>query len=382
MGAPLLLVAAAVLCPKTITPRALAANDPVEETFTTADGMQLHGLFHKSEKNPGIDPVVILLYPPGKGNSMKAPGDWEGLANRLAKEGFNVFRFDWRGHGKSTTITDTKKFWVPMTNPFTAVWNERMITGAPKAGGGGKIKNDFMFKDLKNPAEKYAPVYMLDLAAARFHLDEKNDTGDLNMSSVYLIGAEGAAGIGFGWLVTEWNRPATAPTPNQLGSNPRYDFIPQPLVGGIPSEAGKDISGAVWLSPSRLNAVDPKVVQTWIAKQATNLRENNPMLFLVGDKDPKGMTSAKFFYDEVLVAKPKIGSPLQPLDQTFLKEVKGGGTLVGAALLGQDTTLKTEDTIVKFLEAIQKNRAKIVRKNRGFANPYSIDLAAFGVFPP
>jgi hypothetical protein len=378
MGAPLLLVVAACLCPNTITPRALAANDPVEETFTTADGMQLHGLFLKSEKNPGVDPVVILLYPPGKGNTMKGPGDWEGLAGRLSKEGYNVFRFDWRGHGKSTTISDTKKFWDVNTNPWTAPWNERMITGAPVPGK--KVKNDFFFKDLKNP-DKYMPVYMVDLAAARYHLDGKNDNGDLNMSSVYLIGSESATGIGFGWMAAEWNRPATSPTPNQLGSNPRYDFIPQPLNGGLPSEAGRDISGAVWLSPAKLNVLDPKVVQTWIAKQATNLRENNPMLFLVGEKDVKGMPQAKFFFDEVLVANPKPSAQLTKLDQTFLKEVKGGGTLVGAALLGQNNTLKTEDTIIQFLEAIQKNRAKIVRKNRGFANPYNIELRAFGIFP-
>ena len=73
--------------------------DPVEETFLTADGVQLHGLFTKSTKNSGTDPVVILLYPPGKDNTM-AKGDWKGLATLLSKQGYNVFQFDWRGHGK------------------------------------------------------------------------------------------------------------------------------------------------------------------------------------------------------------------------------------------------------------------------------------------
>lgn len=377
MAAPLLLITAAALCSQN-APRAIAQakNDPVEETFLTADGVQLHALFQKSEKNPGTDPVVILLYPPGKGQSMKGPGDWDGLSNNLSKSGYNVFRFDWRGHGKSTDIKDTKRFW---DNNFTTGWNAKFVKGAP-FGAVKKIKNEIFFKDLTNPTA-YLPVYMTDLAAARYHLDGKNDTGDLNMSSVYVIGAGDAATIGFGWVTAEWNRPASSPTPNQLGPNPRYEFIPQPLVGGIPTEAGADISGAVWLSPTRPASVPPATVQSWVAKGAPKLRENNPMLFLIGDKDTAGKTQGKFFFDEVLVANPKTVSSLQKLDQTFLKEVKDGGTLTGAALLGNNAKLGVEDSIIKFLEAIQKNRAKIVRKNRNFANPYYVDIKAFGLMP-
>ncbi len=376
MAAPLLLVAAAALSPS--PPRALAQNnDPVEETFQTADGVQLHGLFLKSAVSPGTDPVVILIYPPGKGNTMNEPGDWKGLAQRLSKEGYNVFRFDWRGHGKSTDIKDPKKFW---TNPFTGPWNVNHIKGAPNAMLAGKIKNDIFFKDLKDPV-KYAPTLLLDLAAARFHLDSKNDTGDVNTSSVYLIGSDTAATIGFAWMATEWNRPASTPNPNQLAPLPTYNFVPQRLNGGITTAAGSDISAAVWLSPVRPVSVAPKAMQDWVVKAAPDLRVNNPMLLLVGDKDPKGMKEAKFFFDEVLVANPPKTSPLQKLDQTFLKEVKDAGMLSGAALLGQNAKIGTEDRIVKFLGEIQKDRQKITRKNRNFASPYFIELSAFGFAP-
>src|SRR5262245_59382816 len=113
-------------------PEALAqGNDPVEETFLTDDGLQLRGLFLQSDKTPSTDPVVILMYAPGKGNDMDK-GDWKGLAKALAKEGYNVFRFDWRGHGKSKDIKDTARFWglaMPPNNvnpnPFTSVYNTR-----------------------------------------------------------------------------------------------------------------------------------------------------------------------------------------------------------------------------------------------------------------
>lgn len=381
MAAPLLFAALA-LALTADTPTVRAA-DPVEESFMTADGMQLHGKFEKSEKNPATDPVVILLYPPGKGNDMNGPGDWKGLSAKLSKVGYNVFRFDWRGHGKSTDIKDTRKFWNlgdqndPNPNPFTAPWNNgRMIKGAPFKGA-AKIKNDLFFKDLVNPVA-YAPTLLLDLAAARHHLDNKNDGGEVNTSSIYLVGTESAATIGMAWLVSEWNRPAAAPTANQLavnapGAYPTYRYAFQPLNGGIVNEAGADISGAVWVSPVRAASVPPTVIQSWVAKGAPRLRENSPMLFLYGDADAKGKRESEFFYNEVLAANPRKGSPLEKLDQTFLQEVKGGKGLVGAQLFGQ-ATLNVEKTIEDFLNARQKDRAKLIRKNRGFTAPWAINL--------
>ncbi|MCE9560753.1 MAG: alpha/beta fold hydrolase [Planctomycetes bacterium] len=358
------------------------ATDPVEETFLTADGIQLHGLFHASSKNSATDAVVLLLYPPGKDNNMNK-GDWKGLATTLSKEGYNVFRFDWRGHGKSTTITDPARFWNLQEptdqfppNPWSGPWNNsRLILNAPGPGV-RKIKNDLFFKDLRNPL-RYAPAYLLDLAAARHHLDTKNDNGSVNTSSIYLIGSDWAAALGLAWLVTEWNRPAFAPTPNQLafqgpGGFPTHKYVPQPLAGGMPNElGGGDISGAVWLSAARPISFNERLVKSWISG-TPKMRENNPMLFLYGAKDLKAEAQADFFVNEVLVVKPPPGSSLTKLDQTLQMEVKNGAGLNGVGLLGANTG--AEDTILQYLDAIQKNRAKLIRKNRGFTAPWSIQL--------
>ena len=73
---------------------------------------------------------------------------------------------------------------------------------------------------------KYSPTLMVDLAAVRAHLDSKNDSGELNTSSIYLVGGGTAATIGLAWMATEWNRPGFAPTPNQLiFPSPRYEYV-------------------------------------------------------------------------------------------------------------------------------------------------------------
>ncbi|WP_439625905.1 hypothetical protein [Gemmata sp.] len=375
-------LAACSLAVLVLAPAARAA-DPVEETFLTADGVQLHGMFTKSAKAPGTDPVAVLLYPPGKDNTM-AKGDWKGLAALLAKNGYNVFQFDWRGHGKSTTISDPARFWnlagpgdqfAP--NPFTGPWHTaRLIRGAP-ANPRQRVKNDIEYKDLVVPA-RYAPAYLLDLAAARHHLDTKNDAGDLNTSSIYLIGAGEAATLGIAWLATEWNRPAFAPTPNQLaffgaGAFPTYRYVPQPLAGGLPNElGGGDVSGAVWLSPARPTSVSSNLLKSWVSG-TPKLRENNPMLFVYAPKDAAGKVQARYFANEVLVADPPAGAAVSKLEQTLAHEVERGEALRGDALLG--AAVGTEETILQYLEAIQKNRAKLIRKNRGFTAPWSVQLA-------
>jgi hypothetical protein len=384
LAIPLVIaIATALVGPDTTRSRAAAqdkANQkfepPVEETFMTADGLQLRGLFHKSAKDPATAPVVILLYPPGKDRDKERDmntGDWVGLANRLSSEGYHVFRFDWRAHGKKgTDIKDTARFW---DNPYTGPWNGRFIIGGPPKK---PIKNELYMKDLKDPM-RYSPCLLLDLAAVRAHLDSKNDSGELNTSSIYLVGAESAAAIGMGWMATEWNRPAFAPTPNQLiFPAPRYEYVPQRLNGGIITPAGDDISGAVWLSANRPTNISEGTIKGWISRSAPKLRDNTHMMFMYAEKDIRGKRESDFFFNEVLVGRGNSRLGLNPLNEKYLHMVKGAGQLSGAALLGNDKMLKTESTIVEFLAAIQKERAKLTRKQRNFTAPWFIALNRFG----
>lgn len=384
MAAPLVF-AVAIGLTSLEAPRAAAQPPgPVAETFRTADGVELHGLFHATQKNPASAPVVLFLYPPGPDRDM-TKGDWAGLAKRLNEEGYHVFQFDWRGHGKSTSIKDKQKFW---SNPYLngqGVNFNGYIKGGPK-GPNGVIKNDIYFKDIAKPVN-YMPAYLNDLAAVRMHLDEKNDNKDLNTSSIYVVGAGDAAALGMAWLAAEWNRPAVFPNEAARAGAPTYEYVPQRLIGGVPSEAGADIGACVWLTATRPTSFKEKTLRDWISVPtlAPKIRENNPMLFLYAEKDTGGPLSGQkqgqFFFNSVLVADPPKGSSLEKLDQTFIKEIKGAEQLQGVKLLGQNATLKTEDTIVLYFAAIQKVRAKLASKARKYEAPYFIDVRYFGLLP-
>lgn len=380
MAAPVVFAAAALALIADAPTARGQDNKPVEEKFTTADGVTLQGLFHKSPQPKSGNPVVILLYPPGPANTMLKPGDWNGLTDLLTKEGFNVFRFDWRGHGKSTDITDTDLFW---NNPITGRWNQKCVAGynAFKRTGPDRIS---VKKDIRS---SYFPVYVNDLAAARVHLDSKNDPAggsQVNTSSIYLIGAGDAATLGMLWMAAEWQRPAIRPT--IIGFNGvEVPYKMAPTQGVVPDvEAGRDIAGAIWLTATKPQAIPAQTVAEW-SKDAPKLRENNPMLFLVGASDQNGVNASKFFYNQVLVAQGNKQLQVKPLDQTFLtplKEIKKEIKLSGAALLGDDRTTGTETEITKFLTGRQKDRVAVTAKARKWDSPYFINLAAFGLYPP
>jgi len=365
---PLVLAAAAALAVlRDDSPARAQGGSP--ENVVTADGVQLHGEFHKAEKGGGNSPVVVLLYPPGVDRTMDK-GDWKGLAVELTKQGYHVFRFDWRGHGKSTNLKGNT-FWQ---NNWTGPYNRKLIRGA------AKMPQVIHVKDFSTA---YFPLYANDLAAVRTHLDQKNDLGELNTSSIYLIGAEDAAALGFLWLVAEWSRPAVY---NAQPLVEGYSVLPDPRFPSVRDDvnraAGKDYAGCVWLSAARPNAISGGLAREWTKSYATSLRENNPMLFLYGDKDQAGKRLADELFKEVLVAAPPKGSAVKPLPLTFMRQVDGAGALKGAGLLGNNVKLKTEDTIGKYLVELQKDRAQVARKPRNYTAPYYVDLRAFGVNLP
>lgn len=336
---------------------------PIEESLTTADGVLLKGRFHRSPNGWKQQAVVVLMYQPGPGQSLQNMTHWDGAIRELNRAGFHVFCFDWRGHGKSTAIVDAELFW---SNPITGPWNRKHVRGANQQ----PAKTTLSVGDI---LPRYFPAYVQDLAAVRFHLDGKNDTADINTSSIYLIGEGDTAALGFLWLTAEWVRPSQL---RALGTGPRYKVVPMVPNAVVGRPAGQDVAGSIWLNASRPPAIQDSLLRGW-SNHALSLRTENPMMFMFDEQDAQAKSESRMYYDRVLAAKGNKQLGIPPLEQTFLIEVKG--MKPRASLLGQD--LETEGTILKYLTARQGSRGYLPRFERRYAEPYLINLSHFGLNP-
>lgn len=339
--------------------RPQAPGDPTDELIETADGVKLRGIFYKSSTSKNGSCVMIVHEP----FTDPTKGDWDGLGRTLAKNGFHTLRFDLRGHGKSKDLIPAK-FWIDPLNST--------LPGANKK----PPKDELDIKDFQTK-KNYYPQMVYDLAAARNHLDKLNDDGQVNTSSIYIIGAGDAATLGMMFLATEWHREQKKP----MGVfNQQKFWIASTLAiasGGSP--AGRDYGGAVWLSPKVMAGFSRNSIERWVSQHGRgadgDMRKETPMLFVYGEKDPDGLKNSKYFNDQVMVAAGR--GKLDKLDQTFLRERKGTD-LKGVGLLGKDDTLGTEKLIIEFLNKMEELRRKKPRVIREYPEPVKINLASFG----
>ncbi len=340
-------------------------------TFESADAVQLQGTMYKAiistdekDKSKKVAaktvedaPVVILLHPFGKDEEGTI---WDGLAITLARAGFHVLRFDFRGHGTSTVIG--KDFWNYEENPAQF----------PKEYKKSPLPLKLEPKTVKaNP--DYFPMLVNDVLAARIKIDSKNDDGKLNSSSVYLIGAGDTATVGMMYMGAEYTRP-------QKPSEEFAQFLkllPVPNVKARES-AGKDVAGAIWLSPARPTSVTDRVMLDWAAGYP-DMRENTPVLCLYGEGDTKSKAVSDLIVDKMLIATPPKGSKLNPLQNTMTIAIKGvGAKNTGIGLI--NPALKTEEKILTFLETLEKDRKNVTKVNkRNYNLPPYIHPASFGV---
>ncbi len=340
---------------------------PSDESITTFDGVKLDVKFYKAASaTPKNGSVVVLLHAFGKDPNK---GDWDGLAKTLAKEGFNVVRFDFRGHGKSTDVVP-EMFW---RNNAMSLLNKTHMKNANK----NPPPKDIFIKDFEKK-NAYFPMLVNDIAAVRSLIDVKNDLGELNASSIYFVGAGDAATLGMMFITSEWHRDAELPNVAIPALLPQFVSATRGTVGSVP--AGRDYGGGIWLSPTRHPSVSANAVEGWVAKYGRDnngdMRKETPMLFVHGDKDKEGELACKYFTNQVMVAAGKTSPKLDKLDFTFLRTIKGTD-LKGVDLLGKDATLGTEKMIIEFLNKMEIERKKKNRIVRKYNSPLPIAINTF-----
>ena len=328
-------------------------------SFTSVDGVKLKGVFYKAQD--GSRPVVLMLHD-YKANPAETA--WTNAAKLCLAKGFNVLQFDFRGHGKSTEVV-AGDFWVRTEN-------RQLILG----GNSPTVTTKTAIK-VADFRTNYFPMLVQDIAAARNYLDQLNDNGTVNTSTVYLLGCGDAVGLGFLYMASEWSRERIKPN---VGVPAQYVSIRRNL---FPSSepAGPDIAGAIWLGPTLNSSIPMPSLKEWCIQPATiELRSQTRMLFLHGDKDAKSAPLAKKLFSDVLLLDKKTlpnGTNLTKPDFTsFVRDIKGSGA-GGIKLLGNK--LETENLIGTFLKEIDKDRGAKTSKKRDWDKPLWINVADYGV---
>jgi hypothetical protein len=352
-----------------------------EETVNTVDGVALRAVFYNAVNPKGgaaKAPVVVFLH------SYKANPDeaaWQSTAVEIAKAGFHVLRFDFRGHGKSKDITSDLFWKAEQDQPWGRInGSTGMIKGAGKATKQSIDKADFL--------PGYYPMLVQDIAAIRTHIDKKNDNSLLNSSTIYLLTTGDSINLAMLFLSSEYRREAKRPNADFIDKvvYPRRQMIDEQ------NTAGEDIRGVIALSPSNSpgGAFTEAIMSQWVfgIRGAVRMRTNTYWQFLYGKEDTVAATKAKNIFSNVLKisdsrskTKTKSFGPdnkeLPASEQSFLEPIDKSKAF-GTKLLGNK--LGTEEKIIAFIKTVESERAPRERlNNRGWVKPLYIAVDQFNV---
>ncbi|MEO2089992.1 MAG: hypothetical protein ABGY75_10910 [Gemmataceae bacterium] len=197
------------------TPPSVRAGDsPEAVTLTTGDWANLSARYYTGDRG-GRSPAVIILDDLGDD---ARPAACDAVARRLAKDGFTVLCFDFRGCGRSRSVEPD--FW---DDP-----NNRQLMKGSKA--------DTLAETIRLAEFKpgYLPTLVNDVAAARSYLERRNDGMECNTNQIYLVGFGRGATLGQMWVAAEWARYRVSGSSGKRAARPE----------------GKAVAGCVWVRPA------------------------------------------------------------------------------------------------------------------------------------
>lgn len=316
--------------------------DSQRVTIDTVDSVRLKGTFYPG-KNKDYPCVLLLHNFDMKKGGNRAQDGWDSLATALQEKGYPVLSFDFRGFGDSTQVgTD---FWG---RQFPQ--NQMLVRGF-NAGSPPDVISHTAFHSL------YYPFLVNDIAAAKAFLDRKNDTGELNTSSLVVIGAGEGATLGVLWMVSEWTRKKAEVLPGELAPRP-FPLCP------LSEPEGRDQVCGIWLGISPTLAGRSMPLSTWM----TELGNKNKVaqLFVYGKEDEQGKRMAQSMLRYI---HRDFGEGKRPKEKGF--DFTGEHAVEGTKLEGSkllQPTLDTEKWIVeKYLEPLREKRGVIEPRDRNLA---------------
>jgi pimeloyl-ACP methyl ester carboxylesterase len=239
--------------------------------------MYIKATFYPGTLKKDAVPFILVHGLDGQG------GDMHGLATYLQSLGHAVIAPDLRGHGQSKS---------------------------QKRPDGSTVTLDP--DKLTRPALE---AMILDIQACKKFLLEKNNTGDLNIEQLCVVGAEFGAILAVRWAAMDW-------TTQDL---PAYKL-------------GKDVKALVLLSPPPTY----KAVSLREALTVPAVSSSIAMLIVAGADDPKASSEAEKLHKQLQSSHSKSA------DDKDLFVLKPETTLSGAKLLAP--TLDIKEKIASFVE--------------------------------
>ena len=218
---------------------------PDRVKFNTVDGVTLEGNFYPGSLGKKGD-TFLFLHQLKTGFSSQ--DGWANLAVALQEKGHSVLTFDFRGHGESRSVAP--EFWSLTDDPLTGMPgnpHNRVLNPSNLASRRATSINAATF-----PA-KYFFTLVNDIAAAKMYLDERNDKGECNSSSLYVVAEGDACPLASLWMASEFSRKrveiATSGPMLQVGNvfrNPR--IIQNERITKTNPPEGNDLLAGIWLS--------------------------------------------------------------------------------------------------------------------------------------
>ena len=356
---------------------------PDRVKFNTVDGVTLEGNFYPGSLGKKGD-TFLFLHQLKTGFSSQ--DGWANLAVALQEKGHSVLTFDFRGHGESRSVAP--EFWSLTDDPLTGMPgnpHNRVLNPTNLASRRATSINAATF-----PA-KYFFTLVNDIAAAKMYLDERNDKGECNSSSLYVVAEGDACPLASLWMASEFSRKrveiATSGPMLQVGNvfrNPR--IIQNERITKTNPPEGNDLLAGIWLSykPGILGQTVPS--DRWLRETTLNRGKNRVQaLFVYGAKDTEAKNNARRLlagirpgYDPEKTAREGDKAPpktTKPATKTVSDQLYTLGmpvpdcNLAGSKMLRQE--FSTQEGICDYVAKLDASRKSaneaIQRTNRTWA---------------
>lgn len=273
---------------------------PIHCTYYAGGFMEMPGGKDKKKvtKKPGKEVVPIIMLHGWEGSRR----EYDILASGLQKMGHAVIVPDLRGHGSSTAV--------------------KLPNGEEK-----EIKLDRMRRaDME-------VGFVLDIEAAKKFLLDKNNSGELNIELLCVIGADVGAIAAVNYAAMDWSR-------KQL---PAF-------------KQGRDVKALVLLSPQQSH----KGFTLTKSLQHPVVRRDLSLMMIVGAQDKKALASTKSVFSRVEKHHdPPPADPEERLKKQDLFRIETDTLLQGTQLL-RARGLNVNAMIARFIDF------RLVRKSEDF----------------